>query len=100
MMRRLTETERAIEISMVWGISGDGVGEKDDVSWLSLLTRRRESVDMEEAGWRSGVPAAAVCWACWGVDGFLAMFRGKGIVWERWSFGCAVSRYAAAAWCW
>jgi hypothetical protein len=52
-IRRLTDTERAIEISIVWGIRGEGDWEDEkDVS------RRRESVDGEGRmgeGWRSGV---------------------------------------------
>lgn len=55
-MRRLTETDRAIEISIVWGIRGEGDWDDDvvkDVSPVVLGRRRRESVEGE--GWRSGV---------------------------------------------
>lgn len=76
-MRRLTDTERAIEISIVCGIKGEGDWE-DDWEWVKEVSaaRRRESVEV--VGWRRGV--------VFDLDGegcFLVMFRGRGIVWER-----------------
>lgn len=83
-MRRLTETERAIEISIVCGIWGEGAWE-DDWEWVDKngvsVPGGRESTEEEE--WRRGVPPVVVAWLVSVGEDFLETFRGKGIVWER-----------------
>lgn len=86
-MRLLTETERAIEISIVCGISGEGDWEDDEKDvLLSVVGRRRESVEGE--WWRGLGCRRGVVFDLDGKEGFLVMFSGRGIVWERTSCGC------------